>query len=75
MLGWILGLKKKGWKKADEKGINTEDGNNSQNLRYDCDWVMVFSDRACPNNGKDGARACVGVRWNYGNKLNMSERI
>ena len=41
-----------------------EDGNSSQNslnLRYDGDWVMVFSDGACPNNGKDGARAGVGM--------------
>ena len=36
---------------------------------------MVFTDGACPNNGKGGARAGIGVWWNYGHKHNVSERV
>ena len=61
--------------KISTKKLKTEDGNNSLNLRYDGDWAMVFTDGACPNNGKAGARAGIGVWWNYGHKLNVSERI
>ena len=36
---------------------------------------MVFTDGACPNNGKGGARAGLGVWWNHGHKLNVSARV
>ena len=61
--------------KISSKKVKTEDGNNSQNLRYDGDCVMVFTDGACPNNGKTGARAGIGVWWNHRHKINVSERI
>ena len=64
--------------KFNSKKFKTENGNdspNSSNLRYEGDWVMVFTDGACPNNGKGGARAGIGVWWNYGHKHNVSERV
>ena len=64
--------------KFNSKKFKTENGNdsnNSSNLRYEGDWVMVYTDGACPNNGKGGARAGIGVWWNYGHKHNVSERV
>ena len=64
--------------KFNSKKFKTENGNdspNSSNLRYEGDWVMVFTDGACPNNGKGGARAGIGVWWNHGHKHNVSERV
>ena len=64
--------------KFNSKKFKTENGNdspNSSNLKYEGDWVMVFTDGACPNNGKGGARAGIGVWWNYGHKHNVSERV
>ena len=64
--------------KFSSKKFKTENGNdgpNSSNLRYDGDWVMVYTDGACPNNGKGGARAGIGVWWNYGHKDNVSARV
>ena len=64
--------------KFNSKKFKTENGNdspNSTNLKYEGDWVMVFTDGACPNNGKGGARAGIGVWWNYGHKHNVSERV
>ena len=64
--------------KFNSKKFKTENGNdsnNSSNLRYEGDWVMVFTDGACPNNGKGGARAGIGVWWNYGHRHNVSERV
>ena len=64
--------------KFSSKKFKTENGNdgpNSSNLRYDGDWVMVYTDGACPNNGKGGARAGLGVWWNHGHKHNVSARV
>ena len=64
--------------KFSSKKFKSENGNTSPgslNLRYERDWVMVFTDGACPNNGKGGARAGIGVWWNHGHKLNVSERV
>ena len=37
---------------------------------------MVFTDDgACPNNKKGGDRAGIGIWWNHGHKLNVSERV
>jgi len=48
---------------------------SSSDFRYDGQWVMVYTDGACPNNGKYGARAGIGVWWNHGHKLNVSARV
>ena len=64
--------------KFNSKKFKTENGNdspNSSNLVYEGDWVMVYTDGACPNNGKGGARAGIGVWWNHGHKHNVSERV
>ena len=37
---------------------------------------MVFTDDGgCPNNGKGGDRAGIGIWWNHGHKLKVSERV
>ena len=38
-------------------------------------WVQVYTDGACPDNGKEAARAGVGVWWGPGHRLNMSRRV
>merc|ERR1719427_708509 len=38
-------------------------------------FTQVFTDGACPNNGKGGARAGVGVWWGDGHKMNLAQRV
>ena len=56
-----------------ENGTSSSSG--SSDFRYNGPWVMVYTDGACPNNGKNGAKAGIGVWWNYGHKLNVSARV
>nr|XP_004477732.2 ribonuclease H1-like [Dasypus novemcinctus] len=35
----------------------------------------VYIDGSCRNNGRDGARAGLGVHWGPGHPLNLSERV
>lgn len=37
--------------------------------------VDVYTDGACFNNGRDGARAGIGVYWGPGHPSNVSERL
>ena len=37
-------------------------------------FTEVYTDGACPNNGKGGARAGVGVWWGPEHPLNYSRR-
>eukprot|EP00092_Neocalanus_flemingeri_P023636 GFUD01025637.1.p1 GENE.GFUD01025637.1~~GFUD01025637.1.p1 ORF type:complete len:264 (+),score=94.85 GFUD01025637.1:60-851(+) len=37
--------------------------------------TQVYTDGACPNNGKGGARAGVGVWWGEGHKMNLAQRV
>ena len=37
-------------------------------------FTEVYTDGACPNNGKGGARAGVGVWWGAAHPLNYSRR-
>jgi len=39
------------------------------------DFVHVYTDGACPNNGKGAAKAGIGVWWNHGHSLNISKRV
>lgn len=39
------------------------------------DFVHVYTDGACPNNGKGAAKAGIGVWWNHGHFLNLSKRV
>jgi len=38
-------------------------------------FTEVHTDGACPDNGKDNARAGVGVWWGHGHKLNVSRPV
>ena len=38
-------------------------------------FTEVYTDGACPNNGKSEARAGVGVWWGDGHGLNYSRRV
>jgi len=38
-------------------------------------YTQVWTDGACPNNGKGGARAGIGVYWGEGHKLNLAQRV
>jgi len=38
-------------------------------------FADVYTDGACPNNGKPNARAGVGVWWGHGNNMNISQPI
>lgn len=39
------------------------------------EYVTVYADGCCTNNGFQGARAGIGVYWGPGNPLNLSERL
>lgn len=45
------------------------------NFKIENDYYQVFTDGACPNNGKPGATAGIGVWWNHGHKLNIARRV
>jgi len=38
-------------------------------------FTQVYTDGACPNNGKGGARAGIGVWWGEGHELNLAQRV
>lgn len=38
-------------------------------------FTEVYTDGACPNNGRGGARAGVGVYWGDHHPLNYSSRV
>ena len=38
-------------------------------------YTEVYTDGACPNNGRGGARAGVGVYWGDHHPLNYSSRV
>ena len=37
--------------------------------------VIVFTDGACRNNGKENAQASIGIYWGENNPLNVSRRL
>jgi len=39
------------------------------------DYIQVYTDGACPNNGKGSARAGIGVFWGHNHDLNLSRRV
>jgi len=39
------------------------------------DYTQVYTDGSCLNNGKEGARAGVGVWWGKGHTFNLSQRV
>ncbi|CAM9918270.1 unnamed protein product [Bubo scandiacus] len=42
---------------------------------YMGDFVVVYTDGCCSGNGRNRARAGIGVYWGPGNPLNTSERL
>ncbi|MCI4389532.1 hypothetical protein PGIGA_G00099160 [Pangasianodon gigas] len=47
----------------------------SKALTYMGDAVVVYTDGCCTKNGKDGARAGIGVYWGPDHPLNVAERL
>ncbi|KAB5539930.1 hypothetical protein PHYPO_G00094800 [Pangasianodon hypophthalmus] len=47
----------------------------SKGLTYMGDAVVVYTDGCCTKNGKDGARAGIGVYWGPDHHLNVAERL
>ena len=62
-------------KMKTESGSHDDDQMRGQRFRLEDGYVQVFTDGACPDNGKVGARAGIGVWWNHGHKLNISKRV
>lgn len=52
---------------GNPRGGNFEKGNDG--------YYQVYTDGACSGNGRDGARAGIGVYWGEGNPLNTSEPV
>lgn len=54
-------------------GGNSRGGNSFERDRDG--YYQVYTDGACLGNGRDGARAGIGVYWGPGNPLNTSEPV
>ncbi|GLV46662.1 ribonuclease H1 [Carabus blaptoides fortunei] len=59
---------------------NGDDGDHSKkvkcNFNYDSNgYVQVYTDGACENNGKAGAKAGIGVWFGHGHPLNLAEPV
>lgn len=52
-------------KTGSDNGFETDDDG----------FVQVYTDGACSSNGKNGARAGLGVYWGEGHHLNISEPV
>ncbi|XP_030626399.1 ribonuclease H1 [Chanos chanos] len=48
---------------------------NSDGFTYMGDAVVVYTDGCCTGNGRDGARAGIGVYWGQDHPLNVAERL
>ncbi|CAG9576045.1 unnamed protein product [Danaus chrysippus] len=49
---------------------------NGDDFKFDEDgYVQVYTDGACSSNGKNGARAGLGVFWGEGHPLNISKPV
>ncbi|XP_065112922.1 ribonuclease H1 isoform X1 [Paramisgurnus dabryanus] len=48
---------------------------SSDGFTYMGDAVVVYTDGCCSANGKQGARAGIGVYWGPGHPLNVAERL
>jgi len=60
--------------KKIKKDIPAFDADRSRFVTID-DFVHVYTDGACPDNGKAGAKAGIGVWWNHDHTLNISRRV
>ncbi|NWS12870.1 RNH1 Ribonuclease, partial [Pachyramphus minor] len=48
---------------------------NEDKFSYMGDFVVVYTDGCCSGNGRNRARAGIGVYWGPGHPLNTSERL
>ncbi|KAM9435932.1 ribonuclease H1 isoform 2-T2 [Clarias gariepinus] len=55
--------------------LETSEDNSAKGLTYMGDAVVVYTDGCCTKNGRDGARAGIGVYWGPNHPLNVSERL
>ncbi|XP_028858698.1 ribonuclease H1 [Denticeps clupeoides] len=64
---------------ATAKRIKPQDGSTAaraaDTLTYMGDAVVVYTDGCCSGNGKNGARAGIGVYWGPHHPLNVAERL
>lgn len=53
------------------------DGSSTARLEFTVSdgFTQVYTDGACPNNGKGAARAGIGVWWGKEHKLNLAQRV
>ncbi|XP_060773928.1 ribonuclease H1 [Neoarius graeffei] len=49
--------------------------NSTKGFTYMGDAVVVYTDGCCTKNGRNGARAGIGVYWGPDHPLNVSERL
>lgn len=56
------------------EGYSGESGGQNCQVN-DEGFTEVYTDGACPNNGKGSAKAGVGVWWGHGNKLNVGRPV
>jgi len=62
--------------RKEEKSAVKEEGAAGASFMVTADgYTEVYTDGACPNNGRGGARAGVGVYWGDHHPLNYSSRV
>ena len=73
----VSGKKVKTEDVEEENKVKLAASNNldKMNFKIENDYYQVFTDGACPNNGKVGATAGIGVWWNHGHQLNIARRV
>ncbi|XP_067931852.1 ribonuclease H1-like [Watersipora subatra] len=59
----------------DEEIPSSEHTKRQKSSESTCAVPVVYTDGACFNNGKYGARAGIGVWWGVGDERNVSERL
>lgn len=62
--------------KTEHKRVKTESSSiGRSDFIVQDGYTQVWTDGACPNNGKGAARAGIGVYWGPNHKLNLSQRV
>jgi len=64
-------------KKFKPEATQDEFSNRQEGLEFSVQggFTQVWTDGACPNNGKGSAKAGIGVYWGQGHKLNLAQRV
>ncbi|XP_060535979.1 ribonuclease H1 isoform X2 [Cylas formicarius] len=67
--------KKRGTEEPDLGCGDSKKQRNDHNFEFEDDYVIVYTDGACENNGKANAKAGIGVWFGDGNPLNISKPV